>query len=284
MGEQKTIVITGANSGIGKITALELAKMGHRIIMVCRNKAKGEAALKELMEISGNSNIDLMFCDLSSLEDVKRFSEALKDQVAEIDVLINNAGVMSHERQLTQNGYEMHLQVNYLAPVLMTELLINQLDRKGRIINLTSMAHRVGTIRFDDLNITRKFSMLKAYSQSKLALTLYTYQLANRLKDREITVNCVHPGIIVSNLGVYKDRRTIDFLTGKLKRLFTSESSGAETSIYLASSDQVEGLTGHYFYKKKAKKSSKDSYDLELSKKLWSYTRNLLEQEGYLNV
>jgi retinol dehydrogenase 14 len=284
MGEQKTIMITGANSGIGKITALELAKMGHRIILVCRNQSKGEAVLKEMMEVSGNPNIDLMLCDLSSLKDVKRFSEALKAQVAEIDVLINNAGVMSHERQITEDGYEMHFQVNYLAPVLLTELLINQLARKGRIINLTSMAHRVGTIRFDDINLSRKFSMLKAYSQSKLALTLYTYQLASRLKDHEIMVNCVHPGIIISNLGVYKDKRTIDFFTGKLKRLFTSESRGAETSIYLASSDQVEGLTGHYFYKKKAKKSSKDSYNLELSKKLWSYTMNLLEQEGYLHV
>jgi NAD(P)-dependent dehydrogenase (short-subunit alcohol dehydrogenase family) len=281
MGELKTIVITGANSGIGRITALELAKQGHRIIMVCRNQHKGMEVLEEIIKLSGNESIDLMLCDLSSLKDVKRFCEDFKKQHEGLDVLINNAGVMNHQRELTQDGFELHFQVNYLASFLLTQELLEVMHSSGRIINIASIAHKVGRINFDDVNLEKKFSMLRAYGQSKLALILYTYELAERISSRNITVNCLHPGIIISNLGVYKDKKMINYLTKKLRRLFTSERKGAETSIYLASSQEVECMTGHYFIKKKSVQSSKQSYDKILRKKLWDFTEQLLKEVRY---
>jgi len=274
MEAMKVILITGANSGIGKVTAIELAKKGHVIVMVCRDKNRGEVALLDVLKESGNDNVHLMTCDLSSLESIKTFCIAFKSRYCCLDILINNAGTMNQERKLTIDGFEMHFQVNYLGPFLLTSLLLDIIKPNGRIINVASLAHKIGNINFNDINLNKGFSMFRAYSQSKLALILFTYELSHRIEDKGIIVNCLHPGTIISNLGVYKNRKLINYLTEKLKWLFTSKEKGAETTIYLATSSDV--LSGHYFYKKKIIKSSRKSYDQNLSKKLWLFSLELL--------
>ncbi|HEY8364098.1 MAG: SDR family oxidoreductase [Bacilli bacterium] len=265
----KVIVITGSNSGIGKETALELAKRGHTIVMVCRNEEKGKKAQEEIIKSTGNENIHLMLCDLSSFANVKRFCEEFKNKFGYLDVLINNAGVMTYEREVTKDDFELHFQVNYLSPFLLTNLLLDRIRPGGRIINLSSMAHRAGKIHFDDINLEKDFTMLKAYAQAKLAVILFTHYLAKQLIDKRITVNCVHPGVIISNLGIYNDRKVLRWLLQRLKWMFSSPKKGAKTPIYLADSNEVSNITGEYFYHKKVKKSSKLSYDEELEKKLW---------------
>ncbi len=274
MQDKKVIIITGANSGIGKVTAIELSKNGDIVVMVCRDKIRGEKALLEVIEASGNENVQLMLCDLSSFSDIKRFCNEFKKQFNSLDILINNAGTMIHERKLTIDGFEMHWQVNYLAPFLLTHLLLDSINPNGRIINVASLAHKMGKIHFEDINLNNHFSMFRAYAQSKLALILFTYELANRLNG--ITVNCLHPGTIVSNLGIYKDKKIINVLTNQLKWIFASPEKGAQTSIYLATSPDVATTSGSYFNKKKAIKSSEKSHNQLLAKKLWDYTEELL--------
>jgi len=268
----KVIVITGSNSGIGKETALELAKRGQTIVMVCRNEERGKKAQEEIIQITGNENVYLMICDLSSFDSVKRFSEEFRNQFGYLDVLINNAGAMTYEREVTKDGFELHFQVNYLSPFLLTNLLLDCIRPNGRIINLSSMAHRTGNIYFDDINLEKDFSMLKAYAQAKLAIILFTHSLAKQLKDKNITVNCVHPGVIISNLGIYNDKKVLRWILQRLKWMFSSPKKGAETVIYLVDADEVSNITGEYFYHKRVRKSSKLSYDEEIEKKLWDKT------------
>ncbi|NLC95055.1 MAG: SDR family oxidoreductase [Bacilli bacterium] len=268
----KVIVITGSNSGIGKETALELAKRGHTIVMVCRNEERGKKAQEEIIQITGNENVYLMICDLSSFDSVKRFSEEFRNQFGYLDVLINNAGTMTYEREVAKDGFELHFQVNYLSPFLLTNLLLDCIRPNGRIINLSSMAHRTGNIYFNDINLEKDFSMLKAYAQAKLAIILFTHSLAKQLKDKNITVNCVHPGVIISNLGIYNDKKVLRRILQRLKWMFSSPKKGAETVIYLVDADEVSNITGEYFYHKRVRKSSILSYDEEIEKKLWDKT------------
>ncbi len=275
MEDKKIMIVTGANSGIGKITAIELAKNGDKVIMVCRNKKRGEKALLEVKQESGNEDVYLMICDLSSIQSIKDFSTEFKKRFNQLDILVHNAGVMMRQRKITVDGFEMHFQVNYLGPFLLTQLLLDIINPNGRIITVSSMAHRVGRIHFEDINLEKKFSMIRAYSQSKLALILFTYELARRTK---LKVNSLHPGIIISNLGIYSEKRLINYLTKQLKWMFTSPKKGAETTIYLATSPDVENTTGKYLYKKKSIKSAKLSYDKVLCQKLWDFTENLIQE------
>ena len=276
MDEKKTILITGANSSIGKVAACELAKTGNIIVMLCRNQERGEKALTEVINGSKNSNVHLMICDLSSFSDIKAFCAEFKMKFTKLDILINNAGKMSRNKHETEDGFESHLQINYLAPFLLTNLLIEIIRPGGRIINVSSLAHKIGKINFSDINLVNKFSMFKAYSQSKLALTLFTFTLAEKLKTKAITVNCLHPGIIVSNLGVYRDNRFIYYILKCLKWLFSSDIKGAQTIIYLAKDDTVKDITGKYFYHNKVTQAAKLANDESLGLKLWEFTHKLL--------
>jgi len=269
----KICMITGANSGIGKQTATSLADMGATIIMVCRDAAKGEAALNEIKEKTGNSSIDLLLADLSSQQAIRDLVEEFNSKYQELHVLINNAGVVLSKRHVTVDGFETQFAVNFLAPFLLTNLLLDVLKASApaRIVNVSSEVHQRATLDFNDLQSEKKYGAFFTYGRSKLALTLFTYELARRLQSSGVTANAVHPGVVNTNLG-----RDMDwFSRGFTKVFFKSPVKGAETSIYVASSPEIEGVTGKYFANKKEKLSSKASYDETLAKQLWDVSVQL---------
>ena len=272
--EDKICMITGANSGIGKATAVGLAEMGARIVMVCRNKERGESAQQEIIEKTGNKNVDLLICDLSSQEQIRKLVSEFKQKYHNLHVLINNAGIVLSKRILSVDGIEMNFAVNYLAPFLLSNLLIDVLKKSApsRIINVSSGVHKMASMDFDDLQgENKKYGAFKNYGVSKLALTLFTYELSRRLEGARVTVNAVHPGVVRSNLG----RDQPAFSRGFQKTFFKSPRKGAATSIYLASSPDVEDLTGKYFIKKQPKKSSDESYNEEYAKRLWEISAEM---------
>jgi NAD(P)-dependent dehydrogenase (short-subunit alcohol dehydrogenase family) len=266
--EGKNCIITGANSGIGYATAIGLAKLNANVIMVCRNLERGETAQKEIIEKTGNKHVDLLFCDLSSFDSIRNFATEFKAKYQNLHVLINNAGVMLSKRELSVDGFEMNFAVNFLAPFLLTNLLLDTLKKcaPSRIINVDSAAHKYGSIDFEDLqgeNKKRRFMGL--YGDSKLALLLISYELSRRLEGTGVTLNTIHPGVVNTNLGVDRSKPK----KGIVRRFFKSPEKAAETSIYLASSSEVEGVTGKYFINKQQQKSSEDSYNEDNAKKLW---------------
>jgi len=272
--KNKIVLITGATSGIGKETALGLAELGATIVFTTRDNLKGEKTRNELIAAINNENIDMLKCDLASFESIKNCCKEFKSKYDMLHVLINNAGVWDFKRRESKDGIENIFATNYLAPFLMTNLLLDVLKKSSpsRIINVTSGMH-YGTINFDDIEFKQKFSGAKAYGQSKLGLILFTRLLAKKLEGTSVTVNCVHPGMNKTDLG--RDAggfsRMIFKLTGKDPKI------GAETSIYLASSPDVENIAGEYFVKKKIKKSSKESYDMDLAKQLWDVSKKYLK-------
>jgi len=266
--EGKICIITGANSGIGKATAIGLAKMNATLVMLCRDKERGESAQKEIIDFTGNNNVDLFLCDLSSQKEIRKFAIEFKEKYKNLHVLINNAGVMLSKKDLSVDGFEMNFAVNHLAPFLLTNLLLDLLKKSApsRIINVGSAAHRMGKIDFEDLQReNKKGRLMGLYGSSKLAMTLVSYELSRKLEGSNVTVNVIHPGFINTNLG--RDRSSTS--KGFASKFFKSPEIGAETSIFLASSPEVEGITGKYFTKKKEKSSSKKSYNEEYAKRLW---------------
>src|ERR671920_1335888 len=250
MGE-KVCLITGATSGIGKATALGLANMGASVVMVGRDRGRGEAALAEIKEGSGNASVDLMLADLSSQEQVRRLADEFKETYTRLDVLINNAGGFHSKRITTADGLETTFAVNHLAYFLLTNLLLDVLEASApsRIVNVSSGDHSNGTIDFDDLQGEKGYRGAKAYSQSKLAAVLFTYELARRLEGTGVSANCLHPGVVGTNLGSGVSG-VFGFMVRAMTPLMKSPEKGAETSIYLVSSPKVEGLSGRYFVKK----------------------------------
>ncbi len=271
----KIIMITGANSGIGKATAIGLASMGATIIMVCRDKTRGENAQKEIIEKTGNHKVDLLLCNLASFQSIRNLISEFKKKYQYLHILINNAGVMLSKRELSDDGFEMNFAVNHLAPFLLTHLLLDVLKKSApsRIINVASAAHKFGTIDLEDLQGENKKSrFMGLYADSKLALMLTSYEFSRRLEGTGVTLNTVHPGMVNSNLGVDRDKPR----RGIARRFFKSPEKGAETSIYLASSPDVEAINGKYFIKKQEQKSSEETYDTELAKKLWAISMKLV--------
>jgi NAD(P)-dependent dehydrogenase (short-subunit alcohol dehydrogenase family) len=262
----KVILITGATSGIGTETARGLAKLGATIVFTTRDEKKGIDTIKELIKTTGNQDIHVLFCDLASLKSIHACCDEFKRKFDRLDVLINNAAIWDYTRRESKDGIENIIATNFLAPFLMTHLLLDLLKKSSpsRIINLTSGLHS-GTINFEDFEFKQKFSGLKAYRQSKLAVILFTRLLAKKLEGTSVTVNCVHPGMNRTNLG-----RDAGKISQAIFKLITKDPKiGAETSIYLASSPEVEGVTGKYYYKKESRESSKESYDMDLAEKLW---------------
>jgi len=261
-------MITGANSGIGKATAIGLAEMNAIIVIVCRNKERGEPALKEIIQKTGNNNVELLLCDLSSLDSIRNLANMFKSKYQNLHVLINNAGVMLSKRVLSVDGFEMNFAVNHLAPFLLTNLLLDTLKKSApsRIINVASAAHKYGTIDFEDLQGKhKKRRFMGLYGDSKLALMLTSYEFSRRLEGTGVTLNTLHPGVVNTNLGVDRSKPK----KGIVRRFFKKPEKGAETSIYLASSPEVEAITGKYFVNKQEQKSSENSYNETLAKKLW---------------
>lgn len=275
--KNKICLITGANSGIGKFTAMGLAKSGAKVIMVSRNKEKGQKTLQEIVGKTGNNEVELLTADFASFESVKKLVLEYKSKYNKLDVLINNAGTFFSELHYTKDGIEMQFAVNHLAPFLLTNLLLDTLKKSSspRIINVSSKLHYRGSMDFDDLYLKKGYDGLKAYCQSKLANVLFTYELSRRVEGTGITVNCLHPGGVRTGLvnkntsGIYK----IGWIF--LKPFMISPVTGAITSIYLAGSNEVEGMTGKYFDKCKPKRSSRISCDREIARRLWEVSEKL---------
>ena len=265
----KRCLITGANSGIGKETAKALAKMGAEVIMVCRNAEKGQAALAELVASTGNDKVVLRTCDLASLKQIQKLARRLETEFDHLDVLINNAGVYQKQRQISADGFELMFAVNQLAPLALSQELQGLLKQAqaARIVNVSSMMHQWGKVDFDDLQSHKRYSAMRVYSTSKLEVLLTSYQLARELAGTA-TVNALHPGIVGTNL---------QSNPSWARPFMTSPAKGAATSIYLASSPEVEGQTGLYFSAKKPKASSPNSYDQAVGERLVQQSRVFLE-------
>jgi NAD(P)-dependent dehydrogenase (short-subunit alcohol dehydrogenase family) len=276
----KVCLVTGCSAGIGKVTARELATMGATVVMVCRNRAKGEAAQAEIKEASGNDQVALIVADLSELSQVRRVANEFKKSYTQLHVLINNAGGIHSEHKVTSDGLEYTFATNYLAPFLLTHLLLDVLKASApaRIVNVSSAGHTQGKIDFADLQGSQRYSFTKAYGQSKLAQIYFTYELASQLEGTGVTVNALHPGMVASNFNdgmkgmAHVIGGVIYFLAG------ITVEKGAQTTLYLAASPDVEGVSGKYFSDCKEVSSSRLSYDVTVRQRLWNVSEELIRQ------
>ncbi|MHA2432042.1 MAG: SDR family oxidoreductase [Candidatus Thorarchaeota archaeon] len=274
----KVCIVTGSNSGIGKETASALAEMGATVVMAVRNAERGENARAEIVERTGNTKTDLMICDLASIDSIRQFAEEFTKNCDRLDVLINNAGGAFHKRQVTVDGFERTLAVNHLGPFLLTHELLTVLKSSApsRVINLTSGIHFSAEVDFDDLQKERKYKGMDAYGDAKLMVVMYTYELARRLEGTGVSVNVVHPGFAATNMGSNMGSLRYKIMFKMVRPLQISAKKGAETSVYVASSPELEGVTGKYFTKSQEQPSSELSYDEEAQKRLWAITEELL--------
>lgn len=243
----KNIIITGSNSGIGKEAALYLAKAGHTIIMLCRDSEKSKQAHQEIISQSGNDQLFLFPVDLADPSAIRNAVEKVQAQFPTIAMLVNNAGLYKTKRSETANGVEMSFAVNFLAPYMLSQLLLENIEASGngRIINVVSELYKNGSINFDDLMITQKYKAGDAYANSKLATVLYTNQLAKETKATGITVNALHPGVLATD--AFRDYPK--FLVKMLNLFLEDPKKGGDRIAYLATSDKVDSISGKYFYK-----------------------------------
>lgn len=275
----KTALITGATSGLGKATALALARMGAQVVIVGRNPAKTETTRKEIEAASSNRTIQMLVADLSSMQEVARLAEDIKNQLPRLDVLINNAGAMYSHRRETVDGYEATFALNHLSVFLLTNLLLEKLRAApaARIVNITSSSHTmVGKIRFDDLHLKHANYLggFPSYGLSKLMNIMFTYELARRLEGSSATVNCVHPGTV--NTGIYRQNRGwMRAIQDVVFRFGSTAEDGAKPIVYLASAPELERVSGRYFDHFKPARSSSASNDEAAQKRLWQVSERL---------
>ena len=274
----KVCLLTGATSGIGKATALGLAQMGATVVMVSRDRARGEAAQAEIKTKSGNAAVDLLLADLSAQQSIRQLAENFQQRYTQLHVLINNAGLFMLRRRTTVDGLEMTFAVDYLAPFLLTNLLLDVLKASApaRIVNVSSATHEAGYIKLDDLQAEHHYRSMRAYGQAKLAVVLFTYELARRLQGTGVTANCLHPGFVATNIGQSGMGLASRIVTRLIFTFGISPQEGAKTSLYLASSPEVEGVTGKYFVKGIPQRSAPISYDKSLQRQLWEESVKLV--------
>jgi len=273
---EKVCLVTGGNSGIGKSVALGLAKMGATVVVVSRNREKGETAVTDTVEKSGNKNLELIQADMSSQNSIRQLVNEFRARHEKLHLLINNAGVYLTKRSETEDGLESTFAVNHLGPFLLTSLLVDILKASApsRIVNVTSDAHKGARVNFDDLQGERKFSGWQAYGQSKLAMILYTRGLAKKLEGTGVTVNSAHPGVVRTNFA--KNNGGLVMLGFRfLGMFFISPESAAKRILYVATSPDLEGVTGKYFTKMHEVKSSQESYDDDSARRLWQISEQL---------
>jgi len=271
----KVVIVTGGNTGIGLATVIGLAKLGAHVVMLARSRERGEAALKTAQTQAGRGTITLMLADLSHQADIHRFVGEFQARFNCLDVLVNNAAIIPPERVLTVDGIETQFAVNHLAPFLLTNLLLDMLKSSapGRILNVASSAHVNGVVELDDLEQAKQYDMpghplkgWQAYCNTKLMNVLFTYELARRLEGTDVTVNCLHPGQIATEL----IRTSPAIFKLFYRMIMPGPERGARTSIYLASSSEVQAVTGQYFdHNQKAVPSSPASHDEAVAQRLW---------------
>ncbi|WP_312458568.1 SDR family oxidoreductase [Proteiniclasticum sp.] len=271
--EKKIALVTGANSGMGMASARMLARKGYFVLMLVRSEKRGSEAFKMLNEDQPDC-FQLILCDLSDLQSVRRAAASIGETYEKIDVMLNNAGVITTQRELTKEGLEMQFAVNHVGHFLLTMLLLQKLQKGSRIIQVASGAHKWGDIHFEDLSLEKSFRPFKAYGQSKLANVLFAKELSKKLAPYGITVNSCHPGAVATNMGVNRETGFGRGITKLLKPFFRSPEEGAATAVYLATAPSIEGITGEYFYDGKPGKVSRKARDEELSKKLFQWTED----------
>ena len=278
----KTVVVTGGNSGIGFETAAALASMGARVLLTARNADKGRAAVAAITErLHGGAGVQLVVFDLADLASVRQGAAEILEQAPRLDVLVNNAGLVLTERAETVDGYEATFAINHLGPFLLTNLLLERLtgSTPARIVNVASTAHGAARkgIPFDDLQTTGHYRGMRVYGESKLANMLFTLELARRFEEHGVTANSLHPGTVRTGYGGDGDAR--GFLAFGIKiasPFFLSPAKGARTSVYLASSPEVEGVSGEYFVKCKPRKPRRWAQDPEAARRLWQVSEQLV--------
>ncbi|KAM6900802.1 retinol dehydrogenase 12, like [Xenentodon cancila] len=273
----RTAVITGANTGIGKETAMDLAKRGARVIIACRDMDKAQVALKEIIESSGSDNIVCMKLDLADTKSIREFAEAIIKNEPTLNILINNAGVMVCPYGKTADGFEMQIGVNHIGHFLLTYLLLDLIKRSApaRIINVSSMAHAWGSINLEDINSEKSYNKTKAYAQSKLANVLFTRSLAKRLEGSDVTTYSLHPGVVQTDL--WRHLGLLEQFFMKVASPFTKNSAqGAQTTIYCAVEPSLEKESGGYYSDCALADCSAAGKDDDVAQKLWELSCQLL--------
>jgi retinol dehydrogenase 14 len=272
----RVCVVTGANRGIGRATAERLAELGATLVLVCRRLEEGEGVAREIASAHGGSPALVVPADLSSQRSVRDAAELIRAAHGQLHVLVNNAGLIPKQRETTVDGLEMQFAVNHLAYFLLTNLLLDRLvdGAPSRVVNVSSGAHQGGRLDFSDLQSERRYDPVRVYGRTKLANVLFTYELARRLGATGVTANCLHPGVVATKL--MADYMNVPLVGGAIARTFGgSAEKGAETSVYLAASRDVEGVTGRYFVGQRETRSSPASYDVALQQRLWEESARL---------
>ncbi len=276
--KDRVCIVTGSNSGIGKETAVALSRMGATVVMAVRNQERGDKIRAKIVGKTGNPEIHLMKYDQSSTDSIRKFASEFKKKHDRLDLLINNAGAFFSRRQITIDGFERTLAVDYLGPFLLTHELLPLLrsSAPSRIINTGSGMENSGKIDLSDLQSEKSYTAINAYANAKLMLTMYTCELARRLEGTGLTVNVVEPGFVATNLGRNSGSRLLSLAFWIARPLQISAEKGAETLVYLASAPEVEGVTGKCYSRLKQTTTTQISYDQQMQGRLWDTTMELL--------
>jgi NAD(P)-dependent dehydrogenase (short-subunit alcohol dehydrogenase family) len=272
-----TVLVTGATGGIGKATALGLARMGAHVAITGRHRDRAEATAREIQSVGGQ--VDLFVADLSSQSQLRGLALEVLHRLPRIDVLVNNVGGFWNTRHVTEDGYERTFALNHLAPFLLTNLLLERMQQSpaARVVTVSSNAHRMGRIDFENLQGEGSYSGAKAYNQSKLANVLFTYELARKLHASTVTANALHPGVVRTGFGAEDPASVQRFLIPIVRPFMKSPTQGAATSIHLASAPELIHVSGRYFANRTEKKSAERTYDQEVAAQLWHVSTELVQ-------
>lgn len=283
----RVCIVTGATNGIGEVSALELAKLGATLVIIGRNEARAKATLDKIKSAVATADVNYLIADLSLMRDVKKVAEEFREKYSRLDVLLNNAGMIYEKRIITAEGLEMTFALNHMNYFYLTHLLLDMLkasgtsSQKSRVVSVSSGAHQLGTPNFDDLQFEKKYSSFRAYGQSKMMNILFTNELSRQLtsENANVTANSLHPGAVKTGFGA-NSSGIMRSLISLVRPFFLTPEQGAQTSIYLASSPEVEGVSGKYFSKSKPTKTHKNADNTALQTQLWAYSQDTLKKLG----
>ena len=283
----RVCIVTGATNGIGEVTALELARMGAIVVIVGRSENKVKTTIQKIKSAVPHADVHYLIADLSLMHDVKRIADEFRAKFDRLDVLVNNAGARFTERVMTSEGLEMTFALNHMSYFYLTHLLLDMLKSSGtpahksRVVNVSSSAHQIGKLNFDDIQLSQKYGAFYAYGQSKMMNIIFTNELSRRFisENANVTANSLHPGAVRTGFGA-NNKGAFQFIITILRPFFLTPEQGAQTSIYLASSPEVEGVTGKYFAKSKPKPANKNAYVESDWTRLWAYSEETLRKLG----